>query len=241
MKNQDKAAGLKEGRIGGALVPGYDGEVAMKVMEAIAEGKTLVEVSKMQGMPSRATIYRWLAAYPDLAKAYEVAREISAQSFEEEALDMARTLKGDNDFTGVKVRMYEAAMGQFRWSAARRDPKRYGAKTEAALVVPIQINTTLDMGSGSGDRMPVTSDAGDNIYSITASVEGPDDIAEMVDEAFNLPEDPKHTLPLKPMGRPTIASKKHKTARGISATITAHSQRGKTRPKKAEKINGSNI
>lgn len=228
---------FKKQSVGGALIAGYDGEVALTIMELIADGKTLSEVVKLPGMPSRAAVYRWLNAYPDLARAYETARELSAQSFEEEALDMARKLKGENDFTNGKTRQYEVAMGQFRWSAARRDPKRFGQKMEASLVVPIQINTSLDMGSGEGGRMPETASSGDNVYSITAAVEGPDETADLAGEAFELPEVPEHVMPKAKGGRPTIASIKHKTADRTRATIT----RKATARKRKEQINGTDL
>src|SRR5690606_10820551 len=94
----------------------------LKVFEQIAEGKTLIEVLKQPGTPTRTTFYRWVELYPEVKKAYDAARELSAQSFEDEALDLARKLSGENDFTGTKVRALEVAMGQLRWSATRRDP-----------------------------------------------------------------------------------------------------------------------
>lgn len=145
----------------------YSPETALAICEEIASGKTLVEVCQLPGMPSRNTIYKWLTVYPKFYDAFERAKEISAQSLEEEALTYARALAGPNDFTGVKVSAYNVAMTQLRWSAARRDPNRFGQKMNSTSVVPIQITTTLNLGQ---DGQPATDNAS-NIYTVEARVE----------------------------------------------------------------------
>lgn len=212
--------------VGGvAKVEGYDAGSFVDVMDRIAGGMSVTEALASPGLPSRPTFYRWLALYPDLRKAYEAARELSAQSFEEELLDMARTLKGDNEFNGTKVRMYEVAMAQLRWSAARRDPKRYGQKQDVGLIVPIQINTTLDLGSGLGGALNLGDKPGalpDDIYKLSAVIGDPiEDVA-----SYEVLGEPEHVLPKKPLGRP-LAHKKHKTPAQLRATIAAKAPRKK--------------
>jgi hypothetical protein len=213
----------------GTVAAGYNTDFAVKIMEGIAGGMTIGEILKQEGMPSRATFYRWLVVYPELNKSYEAARELSAQSFEEEALDMARTLKGTNDFSGTKVRMYEVAMAQLRWSAARRDPKRYGAKQEASLVVPIQINTTLDMGNGA-KTLEGTTISPDNIYHIEAVMGDPaEDTDTLLDTALDVPE-PKPKKNGQTVGS-TRQKMKHKTPAQLRATLAAKGISSKRKPK----------
>lgn len=198
-------------------------------MEGIASGKTLTALLKEDGMPPRTTFYRWLTIYPELNKTYEAARELSAQSFEEEALDMARTLKGPNEFSGTKVKMYEVAMAQLRWSAARRDPKRYGQRQEASLIVPIQINTTMDIGgngsagltldnpSGSGSASP------DSVYHIEAILGDPiEDTDTLIKSMMDVPDEQYPVIPPKKKPGPKPGSyihPKHKTPGQTRATI----------------------
>ena len=165
----DERAGLSSEAIGNTSMSRYQAKAALAVLDGIAEGKTLKEVCKAEGMPQRQTIYRWIALYPEFSKAYYAARELSAQSLEEEALDMAKVLKDPNDFTGTKIKAYEVAMSQFRWSAARRDPRRYGQRAEDRIIVPIQINTTLDLGGEAAGGL--TTPDGDNVYSMRSKVE----------------------------------------------------------------------
>lgn len=216
--------------IGGTSVTKYDAQAFVYVMDRLAEGMTIVEALKGEGLPSRATFYRWLALYPELSKAYEAARELSAQSFEEEALEMARTLKGDNAFTGVKVRMYEVAMAQLRWSAARRDPKRFGSKQEVGLIVPIQINTSLDMGGGSSSinlgSAPGKTIGPDDVYNLEAIVGDPEDTGLAAEDAFMVPDNPLDVLPRGKPGRPRGPSTKgHKTPAQLRATLAAKARR----------------
>jgi hypothetical protein len=146
---------------------GYDHDVALAICELVAGGKTLRNISKRGGFPSRSTIYAWLVLNPKFYDAYERAKELSAQHFEEEALDMSRELREANDFSGTKVQAYNVAMGQLRWSAARRDKTRYGQQIQGQTTVPIQINTTLNLGQeGQG---PATSDSV-SIYTVEAAI-----------------------------------------------------------------------
>lgn len=214
--------------IASVIAKTYDPDTAYRLMEQIASGQTIVTALKEPGMPSRATFYRWISAYPELNKAYEAARELSAQSFEEAALELANELiVRENEFTGVMVRRYEVAMAQLRWSAARRDPKRYGQKQEASLIVPIQINTSLNLNE---DGLGVTAEAmsPDQAYHIEAVVNQPAPIADLAAIAYDVPEEvPVSAIPGKKIGRPVGSFKGHKTASQIRATLASRARKKK--------------
>lgn len=194
----------------------YSPELALAICEAVAEGLSLVKVCELPDMPSRGTVYKWLTVYPKFFDAYERAREISAQSLEDEAIDMARMLTAQNDFTGTKVQAYNIAMQQLRWSAAHRDRNRYGERAAGTTVVPVQINTTLNLGQ-NGE--PATDNA-KSIYTVEFNVAVPpaptaDDEPPTLDLApetgdnpplpFDLPETQKQDLYVpakKPGGQP---------------------------------------
>lgn len=219
----------------------YEPGLALAICELIAEGKTLVDIAATDGMPSRNTIYRWLSVYPKFFDAYERAKEISAQSLEEEALLMARNLKNANDFTGTKVQAYNYAMQQLRWSAARRDPKRYGQQSgNGTAIVPIQINTTLNLGQ---DGQPPAVDTQASVYTIEYEVQtgSPDtddeprvlppepveEVAMTEDNepmGFGLPPTETQQLYNPPKGRPK-GTAKGVAGRRKSAAATARSAR----------------
>lgn len=145
---QDRKLKLPRTHIGKRFLTKYDPSLALVILERIAEGELLKDICTIEnGMPAKSTFLKWVAREPELRNAYMAARELSALSFEEEAIAAARELQGSPG-TAQKVGAYNAAINQLRWSASRRDPKNYGDKGLAAVVVPIQINTSLDMGTG---------------------------------------------------------------------------------------------
>lgn len=143
---QDRVLGLPREKIGGRFVTAYAPEVALQICEAVSEGKTLVKIcAPDSGMPARQTFHRWVVQQPELARAYAAARELSGHALEEEALDAGREVRS-NPGTSQNVRAFEVLMNQLRWSASKRNPRVYSERAAIVATVPIQINTTLDMG-----------------------------------------------------------------------------------------------
>lgn len=69
----------------------FSQEVADKICERIAEGETLSEICRAEGMPARRTVYDWLKENEDFAKAMDIARDLGADAIAEEALSIADT------------------------------------------------------------------------------------------------------------------------------------------------------
>lgn len=140
----------------------FDAGKALIIIEQLAEGLTLNAICKdKEGMPHPTTFKRWMVNNPELAKAYKVAVEISATSLEEEALDAAREIaRAQRD--GTHVRAVEVKLNQLRWSAERRDPSKFGTKSQINVRVPVQIITPIDLNIESGP-------SGKDIYTIQAS------------------------------------------------------------------------
>lgn len=164
--NPRQELGLGHQRSGGRFVTKYTPDLALQICERIAEGETLKGICADETMPARTTFQRWVVQYAELARAYAAARELSAHAFEEEALDIARTLTTEGrDFTSTKIRAFDVAVGQLRWSASRRNPKVYSERGAVQITVPIQINTSLDLGDGGmvGVEQP-------DIYKLEANV-----------------------------------------------------------------------
>lgn len=159
--------GAIKGQAAGCFASTYNPEVALAIVERIAEGETLNDICKSgTGLPARSTFRRWVIAYPELSRAYSAAREVSAHSLEEEALDLARELKnpaGRKKLTPTEIRALDVALDQLRWSATRRNPKVYSERGSINITVPIQINTSLDLAG------PQVSD----VYQLKANVELP--------------------------------------------------------------------
>lgn len=130
-----------------------DAKMAVEVLEDIADGRTLKEATApaVPGRIKASTFLRWVMEEPELGEAYRLAREISGHLLEDEALEYARklpTLSGPAPEMSARIRAYDVAINQLRWSAAKRHPKEYGDKAQTTFTVPIQINTSLPMSPG---------------------------------------------------------------------------------------------
>lgn len=78
----------------------YSKEIGDKICKLLIEGKTLTKISKLDGMPCVATIYSWLGECnknfaPEFLKSYNIAREIQAEVFADETVDISDDGKND--------------------------------------------------------------------------------------------------------------------------------------------------
>lgn len=164
--NQDRELGLPRERIGNRFLTAYDPKIALQIVERIAEGELLKDIcarDNEHGFPAKSTFLKWAAREAELQRAYMAAKELSAYSFEEEAIETARA-SAKSPGTAQQVSAAQGLINQLRWSASRRDPKQYGDRANNQLTVPIHIHTSLDMGGGAGGGMGELPD----IYTIEA-------------------------------------------------------------------------
>lgn len=169
---QDAAAHLPRVEVGGRFLTQYNPDKALEILEKLAEGETLNKICLgVPDMPAPKTFRRWMVNNPNLAKAYQAAILASATSFEEEALDSARAL-ALSPKDGTTVRAVEVKLNQLRWSAERRDPAKFGTKSQINIKVPVHITTPLDLNMSAGGN-----DIQD-IYTIQAkALKSPDEAA----------------------------------------------------------------
>lgn len=171
---QDLALGMKEVVSGSRALIAYDADRALEVCELIAQGYTLKSITEQRDEEGKhlyvsySTFQRWVISHPELRKAYLAARELSAFAFEDEALRMAKSLSNQEIRDSAMVRAFDVAMNQLRWSASKRNPREYGEKSSHSITVPIQINTSLDLGQGG-----VPKNVDENVYNIKGLVKVP--------------------------------------------------------------------
>lgn len=121
----------------------YTPELAAKFCAKIADGGTLRSVCKQAGMPSKATVFRWLADNTDFQKMYEAATDERTDVMIDEIVDIADNCKADADsIRKAKLRIH-ARVEQ----AQRMKPRKYGAKMQLTGDGggPIQTASTLDV------------------------------------------------------------------------------------------------
>ena len=139
--------------------------LAYAYCEEIAFGQTLKQIEQMPGMPPAKVFLSWLMKEPALLRAYMVAREMSGFMMEDEALQLARELVEDPQ-NNQHIRAVEVLINQLKWTAGKRNPQVFSDKAQVNVTVPIQINTTLDMGDTGTQGTPQFP----NIYEMRATI-----------------------------------------------------------------------
>lgn len=225
IKEQDAAAGLTRVTVAGVDFGGYDPSVALRILELVASGKTMTEITAMPDMPSQTTVYKWMGLYPDFGKLVKKARTFSSYPIEESALRLARYLEDNTNLTAPRVAAIRAAMEQYRWSAARRNPAEYGqTQGQGSTVIPIQINTTLDFDG----HMEKKAD----VYTVVARPLPPED--EPSPEPLTVAPDYMDLTPPAEVENPKLGTpatrkprlrKGHKSASMTQRTITQRANR----------------
>lgn len=113
--------------------------IADAICTRLADGQSLREICRDEGMPDKATVFRWLAADEAFRDQYAHAREAQAETLFEEivtiadtqALGVKRTIKPDGAVETVEADMIEhrrLRVDARKWVVARLAPKKYGDK-----------------------------------------------------------------------------------------------------------------
>ncbi len=121
----------------------YTPEKAAEICAQLADGKSLRTICLAEDMPSKTSVFRWLAEHESFRDQYARARESQADALFEEVLDIANTpLLGVETVTKAdgSVETREGDMLGHRrlqvdvrkWMAGKLRPKVYGDKLELA-------------------------------------------------------------------------------------------------------------
>lgn len=138
----------------------YSEELAVDICVLIAEGKPLTKICKMSGMPSLATVYRWLSADKKFQDMYARARDDQADTMADEITEIADQTPEmepvlDKEGNVIEMRMHSAYVHWQRnrvdarkWVAAKLKPRKYGDRQVVAgdPEAPLEVkgSTVLD-------------------------------------------------------------------------------------------------
>jgi len=122
----------------------YTLEIATKFCLAVADGgKSIRKICALPGMPGKTTIFRWLAAYPEFAKMYEIAKDEQVDTEVDEISYIADNCKRDADsIRKARLQIYARIE-----RAQLLRPKRYGRKLQLTGEGGGPIRSTLDVSS----------------------------------------------------------------------------------------------
>jgi hypothetical protein len=118
----------------------FSQEIADTICAKLAEPRSLRSICQDEGMPDKATVFRWLEAHPAFRDQYARGRVFQAESIFDEALDIADD--GSNDYvtktngdgsTYQQVNTEHIQRSRLRidtrkWMAGKLAPKKYGEK-----------------------------------------------------------------------------------------------------------------
>lgn len=111
----------------------YTPEMADIICARIAEGRAVISIAKDDDMPAQGTIYRWLFNHLEFQEKYARAREVQADIFAEEILQIADDGKNDTYLKDGKEETNHDVIARSRlrvdsrkWLASKLKPKKYG-------------------------------------------------------------------------------------------------------------------
>lgn len=100
-------------------------EISEYICDQLAQGHSLISIcNNGKGVPSHATVSRWINNYPDFATDIARAREAQADYFLDKQIEFAATATVDD----YQLRKFQA--DNLKWVAAKLRPKKYGDSTQ---------------------------------------------------------------------------------------------------------------
>jgi len=98
-------------------------EQRKKILEGLADGKSLRSICRAQAMPAISTVMEWCANEPEWAEQYARARAAGDDAMAEDIQDIA-------DTDGLEPNDKRVRIDARKWLLAKRQPKKYGEKVE---------------------------------------------------------------------------------------------------------------
>ena len=117
-------------------------QLGLKLCTLISEGLSLRAICKMEGMPSRTAVLEWLAADVEFAGQYARAREVQADFYLDEIIEIADASVGK---AAAVVQAYRLRVDTRKWAMTKLAPKKYGEKLEHEHGVPGGLKLTHDV------------------------------------------------------------------------------------------------
>lgn len=119
----------------------YSLEIASKLCERIADGRGVKPICEQdEDMPSRTTVYRWLAANPEFRDMYALAHEDRADVLADEIIEIAddgsRDYSKDEDgqfaVNHDHIQRSKLRVDARKFIAAKLKPRKYGERQTVA-------------------------------------------------------------------------------------------------------------
>ena len=125
----------------------YTEKKADAICDLIADGNSLKTICEMDNMPSRTSVYRWLAEQESFRDKYARAKEEHADAIFDDIIHIADT---ETDSQKARVRIDAR-----KWVAGKIKPKKYGEKNTTDLNIGAQdsLSSLLEAVDKAGKRI----------------------------------------------------------------------------------------
>jgi|SRR5215207_9350736 len=110
---------------------GFADPIADEICTRLIEGETLRAICRDERMPSLSMVFRWIAAHPAFREQYVRARELQAENWADEIVEIADSPSPEADVQRDKLRVDAR-----KWVMSKAAPKKYGDKVENTHVGP---------------------------------------------------------------------------------------------------------
>lgn len=114
---------------------GYTEQIGDEIVQQYANGKTLTDISRQDGMPDRNTIRRWMDCFPAFGRAMAQAREDHIETTADEMQIIA-----DTDVDPQRARN---RIDVRRWRASKMKPETYGDRVDMHVNHTVSISEAL--------------------------------------------------------------------------------------------------
>lgn len=131
----------------------FTNAIADAICERIADGESLRMICEDEGMPSKTSVFRWLADNEKFRDQYARARETQADAIFDDILSIADD--GRNDWmernfgeeprwveNGEALRRSALRIDARKWMAGKLRPKKYGDKIDVEHSGDMTVNVT---------------------------------------------------------------------------------------------------
>ncbi len=133
-KPAEKQAPKKEGRPELYSVP-----IAQAFLNRVSQGESVIQICLDESMPSKSTVYKWLAEIQEFSDKYFNSKKLSAINDADDIEDIGKkVLTGEYDPAAANV-----ALKAKTWTAARKDPRRYAERQQ----IEATVTQTTDLSS----------------------------------------------------------------------------------------------
>lgn len=133
-------------------MPEFSQDIFDTICERISEGESLRDICSDEDMPSRQSVFRWLAADDKLRYQYTRAREEQADVIFDDCLSIADDARNDwmerngeeeagYQLNGENIQRAKLRIDTRKWMAGKLRPKVYGDKLDIDQKV---FNVTID-------------------------------------------------------------------------------------------------